>query len=172
MDIMELGAIGELVGAVAVIASLIYLGLQVRQNVMQLKVSSYQTATLGYGQRIQDVATDEALSDVFRRGLEGFENLSRGNQFRFHGVMVGLLTTFQNNLNLYQSRVLPEGEFQVYLRDIVSLLKSPGGNVWWNLAREFFSPQLRSHLDDALLSLGPQVPPLSQIPFLSPDEGA
>lgn len=32
MDIMELGAIGELVGGVAVIGSLIYVGLQVRQN--------------------------------------------------------------------------------------------------------------------------------------------
>ena len=32
MDIMELGAIGELVGGVAVIASLLYVGLQVRQT--------------------------------------------------------------------------------------------------------------------------------------------
>jgi hypothetical protein len=160
------------VGGVAVIGSLIYLGLQVRQNVMQLKVNSYQTATIGYGQRIQDIATDEALSRVFRYGLESFERLSPGDQFRFHGLLVGLLTTFQNNLNLYQSRVLPEGEFQVYLRDIVALLKSPGATVWWNQAREFHSPQLRSHLDHALRSLGPQVPPLSDIPFLSPDDRA
>ena len=32
MDIMELGAIGELVGGVAVIASLLYVGFQVRQS--------------------------------------------------------------------------------------------------------------------------------------------
>ncbi len=32
MDIMELGANGELVGGLAVIGSLIYVGLQVRQN--------------------------------------------------------------------------------------------------------------------------------------------
>ena len=32
MDIMELGAIGELVGGVAVIGSLLYVGLQVRQS--------------------------------------------------------------------------------------------------------------------------------------------
>ena len=33
MNIMELGAMGELVGGVAVIASLLYVGLQVRQSV-------------------------------------------------------------------------------------------------------------------------------------------
>ncbi len=32
MDILELGAIGELVGGLAVIGSLIFVGLQVRQN--------------------------------------------------------------------------------------------------------------------------------------------
>ena len=32
MEIMELGAIGELVGGVAAIASLIYVGIQVRQS--------------------------------------------------------------------------------------------------------------------------------------------
>ena len=32
MDIMELGAIGELVGGVAVIGSLIYLAIQVKQG--------------------------------------------------------------------------------------------------------------------------------------------
>ena len=37
MNIMELGAIGELVGGVAVIGSLIYVGLQLRQNTRQLK---------------------------------------------------------------------------------------------------------------------------------------
>ena len=32
MDIMELGAVGELVGGVAVIATLVYLAAQIRQN--------------------------------------------------------------------------------------------------------------------------------------------
>ncbi len=36
MDIMELGAIGELVGGLAVIGSLIYVGIQVRQNTRTL----------------------------------------------------------------------------------------------------------------------------------------
>ena len=32
MDILELGAAGELVGGVAVVASLVYVGLQIRHN--------------------------------------------------------------------------------------------------------------------------------------------
>ncbi len=40
MDIMELGAIGELVGGVAVIGSLIFVGLQIRMNAKAVQLSS------------------------------------------------------------------------------------------------------------------------------------
>ncbi len=43
MDIMELGAIGELVGGVAVIASLIYVGLQVRHGSRAAQQSAYNS---------------------------------------------------------------------------------------------------------------------------------
>ena len=46
MNIMELGAIGELVGGLAVIGSLLCGGLQVRQNTRQLK-SQARFQTLG-----------------------------------------------------------------------------------------------------------------------------
>ena len=45
MDIMELGAIGELVGGVAVIASLIYVGLQVRQSTIATQVGYQRSST-------------------------------------------------------------------------------------------------------------------------------
>jgi hypothetical protein len=41
MDIMELGAIGELVGGVAVIGSPLYVGLQVRQSNRHFSRSSF-----------------------------------------------------------------------------------------------------------------------------------
>ena len=45
MDIMELGAIGELVGGVAVIASLVYVGLQVRQSNALVSAQVHQEAS-------------------------------------------------------------------------------------------------------------------------------
>ena len=44
MNIMELGTIGELMGGVAVLVTLVYLAVQVRQNTNAIKVSSYRSA--------------------------------------------------------------------------------------------------------------------------------
>ena len=41
MTIQDWGAIGEVVGAAAVVASLIYLAVQIRQNTLQLRANSY-----------------------------------------------------------------------------------------------------------------------------------
>ncbi len=41
MDIMELGSIKELVGGAAVVASLIFLGLQVRQNTRSVQNAAH-----------------------------------------------------------------------------------------------------------------------------------
>ncbi len=40
MDIMELGAIGELVGGVAVLVTLVYLAVQVRQGRRDLRLQA------------------------------------------------------------------------------------------------------------------------------------
>ena len=45
MDIMELGAIGELVGALAVVASLLYVGTQVRQSNRQARDAAARDVT-------------------------------------------------------------------------------------------------------------------------------
>ncbi len=42
MSVMELGALGEFLGVFALVATLIYLAIQVRQSRMQMKASTTQ----------------------------------------------------------------------------------------------------------------------------------
>ncbi len=60
MDIMELGAIGELVGGVAVIGSLIFVGFQVRHN----SVLTEQTGRIAGATMLQE--TNKSYADFFR----------------------------------------------------------------------------------------------------------
>jgi hypothetical protein len=67
MDIMELAAIGELVGGVAVIASLVYVGLQVRHSAQVTQAHAVSSRLTGQSaaevsrlQRFQAVAPSPA----------------------------------------------------------------------------------------------------------------
>jgi hypothetical protein len=58
MDIMELGAIGELVGGIAVIASLIYVGLQVRQANRQARDEAARGVANQFDRYIETIVAD------------------------------------------------------------------------------------------------------------------
>ena len=74
MTIVELGAIGEFIGAIAVVVTLIYLAIQVRQNTNALKLNTTQSVT----EELQDMyallASDRASRS---RGWRGNASRSR-----------------------------------------------------------------------------------------------
>ncbi|NIU03573.1 MAG: hypothetical protein GWO40_04635, partial [Gammaproteobacteria bacterium] len=68
MNIMELGAVGELVGGLAVIVSLTYVGLQLRQSNNLAK----STAEIELGRMYMDYArlgAEGKLSSIYARGV-------------------------------------------------------------------------------------------------------
>ena len=82
MDIMELGAIGELVGGVAVIASLIFVGAQVRQNTMSLKTANAQSLADTALHFSTLLGSNPQVALTFNRGLAG-DTLDPGEQAQF-----------------------------------------------------------------------------------------
>jgi hypothetical protein len=67
MTIMELGALGELLGAVGVIATLVYLSIQIRQNTRSLEASQRLALAQTYQMRsdaLQNMLVHAASSTV------------------------------------------------------------------------------------------------------------
>ena len=60
-----LGALGELVGAAAVVATLIYLSVQLRQNTRTVKLSSAQAVTEELQAMFSLLSSDQSLAEIF-----------------------------------------------------------------------------------------------------------
>lgn len=95
IDIMELGAIGELVGGLAVVGSLIYLAAQVRQSNRLEKAESSRAATRDYINTMQWMDTS-----LFRRGAVDFSQLSKDDQMQFHNWLAAFFWVGQNELEV------------------------------------------------------------------------
>ncbi len=125
MDIMELGAIGELVGGVAVIASLIYVGLQVRQSNQINRAESVRAFVRDYNTYLYKILDNES---VFRAGGADFAALSPGDQSKVH-----LLLLSQFMLGLGDSVASPKrgDEFSSFIDGSIAL----GTKIfreWWD----------------------------------------
>ena len=89
MTLEDLGNIGELVAAVGVIISLIYLALQIRQNSRWLRASLEQSITDSTNQTIQAAAASPQFSRVVLEGQERFEELTEDEQRQFVLYAIG-----------------------------------------------------------------------------------
>ena len=163
MDIMELGAIGELVGGMAVIGSLLYVGFQVRQNTKMEGVAAHRNVLEVVTRYHQAVAE---IPDVVQAGLSSFTDLSHRDQLVFHGFMQPFLTFYDSVIDLYRKRVLDKTAYFSYRNFVLALLQTPGGADWWEASKNIFDPRIREALDDALTT-GHDLPPplITIVPF-------
>ena len=114
MDLMStaqlLGNFGEFVGAAAVVITLIYLTLQLRQNTNAIKSSSWQ-AIQDSEQRFDELLTrDPKLAEVWlrgnERGLDSFDDATE--RFLFHLIGKQMIDLFQTHHYQYQSGLVED----------------------------------------------------------------
>ena len=159
MSLEDLGNIGELVAAIGVIASLIYLAVQIRQNTSNidfntkaLRGSTY-TSHLQLRNEFQDLMLqNELLGDIWMKGMyrpgaldEIEANYFRNLAFRFFHNYESLVLMHRLGLiedELFQS--LNEANSRIFVR--------PGLQVHWGRYRSQFAPSFQAFLDSLLLA--------------------
>ena len=167
MNWAAIGAVGEILGAIAVVATLIYLTVQLKQNSLQIRLSSSQTAANNYSGRIIEVLSDPELLSLWRSGLRSFSTLTLDEQARFHAAMLGFQSSFTTNYQLHVEGVISDSLFKSWADDWVRILKCPGAAEWWELFGNSDIEQ-RTYIEK-LVSDSDQSPLIDVVPFLRKD---
>ncbi len=135
MNLEVAGIIAEILAALAVVVSLIYLGYQVRQNSNQLRQQNYSSIIRGALDTFWIIHRDPVAFDVFRRGCQSFKLLSPDKQAYFHSIMVDLLFYHGTLVAAYQGGLLDKAVLDIDQRFSIALLLTPGGKEWWEFAK-------------------------------------
>jgi len=85
-----ISAIGQLVGALAVVVSLIYVTREIRSNALSARLASVCTINRWLGQ----LATNPHLADVWHRGIRDCESLKEPDRETFNGFILQLFHIF------------------------------------------------------------------------------
>ena len=138
MTIQDLGSIGEFVSALAVIASLVYLAFQIRQNTRTVRATSSRS----FAQMSQDFSamliTDEKVARLYRLGLKDSSQFGEDQAVQFDALMITVFRDFQNTFQQYRKSQLDEDEWEVFARNILWTFRQPGVQQWWQSRRVMF----------------------------------
>lgn len=133
MSIQDLGAIGELVGGVAVIASVLYLAVQIRHGLQGYQSNITQQITNHFSTIQVMIASDEGLMTAWAKGQSGMP-LTEMEQARLLQIVSAYIIGFENMYFQLQSGMLAEEAYDARRPIMASLFRMPGVTAWW---REF-----------------------------------
>lgn len=102
MSIQEWAALAEIIGAIAVVGTLIYLAVQVRQNTHELSMNLKSTELAAFernvesGIRIRELfILNPEILELYARGCESFVDLDEGDKLRFDMVLRNVFSALQ-----------------------------------------------------------------------------
>ena len=126
-----IGAIGEILGALAVFASLIYLALQIKQNTQSLRASAKHEATSRQLEYFDTLLENSNLRMVYREGLKDFSSLDLDDQDVFWMLMYKAFFTFSEAFYEYKHAHFDEDQWLESSEAIDWHLSHSGARVWW-----------------------------------------
>ena len=143
-----IAAIAESIGAVGVIASLLYLAIQVRGSIRASEIESKLAASGLYGDFLGALVQSPELNEIYLRGREDLGSLERPEFFRFSNLALQAFSLFSAVHFQYSRNALSESDWYEYQAIIRFWLRGAGCRDWWRtVGRHVYGPHFVAFID-------------------------
>ena len=145
-----LGAIGEIVGALGVIASLLYLALQIRNDASARRADTSHAQSRMLTEAQRDIASSPGLADIFYKGVSDYDALTGPEKVRFNASVGTSFRAFEDTFHRHAEGHLDEKLWQSIDRPIEEFVNTPGIRKWWESRNSWFSDEFRRFVESKM----------------------
>ena len=159
MELAMLANFAEILSGVGVIASLVFVGFELRQNNRQKKLDNWYKQV----DRFMDIygrASDPELGDLISRGRHDYHALSPGEKISFGHHLEQLCIALEGLLHAADENILGETDtLQLVEKHFQFHIGCPGGRTWYaEFQKERGFPPFISNYINATLTKSGSVP--------------
>jgi hypothetical protein len=146
-----IGAIGEIIGALAVVVSLVYLALQIRSQNAQAKLSSLHDMSRDLRATSAMFATKN-ISQIFIRANQDYNSLTEAEAVQLVVLVTNLLRAWENAFLENKDGFLERFVWETLSRDYAQGMGSPSFQHIWRLRKQNFDPSFQQYVDNLEIS--------------------
>ncbi len=146
MNWEAIGAIGEILGAVAVLVMLVYLAPQIRRNSRFVQVATYHSTVRARNEFNFAIATTPELSALLLRAGDKSTTLDAEELQRFNALMWGVFNLFEDSFVQYTNCLLTRESWEVTRWAMAGQLTSSAARDWVQRNRPGFSAGLQQEI--------------------------
>ena len=145
-------AISQLIAAVGVILSLIFVGLQIKQNTRALQRTEHNSTMEQWTVIRQAIAQNRDIAELMTMGLRGESDLDAADQLRLEQMLQENGWAAFHIWDRTQRNIFPKGTFEATAGALLAeLLRTPRGAAWWRTAKHIgFHPRFVADVDAIL----------------------
>ncbi len=164
---MTLQETAQILGGIGVIASLIYVAIQIRNNARATRAATYHQVSNTFISHWDSLARDSETLSVMLRGGRDFASLTdHVEQSRYYLSAMANMRRFENAWFQYKVGVLKETDWQAIAYDMDALFAYPGPRFAWDGIKNRSSVEFRSYVDEVSkrqAALAPPPPPVIKV---------
>ena len=146
MSLSALASLGSLVGGIAVLISLIYLALQVRQTERNQQISirhSRASRTV----ELHLALADPAVADAWLHGSGSPQEITQTELSQFINLCRSLFFHFEDSFYQREEGLLNDDAFETVVAGARLLARNPGLRAAWRMARPNFGGRFLDFMD-------------------------
>jgi hypothetical protein len=143
----QISYLSQIVGSVAVVASLIFVGVQLRQNTRAVRAQTSQAHAVGYQQIMSGVAESAEFARIWRIGLADFGSLDADEAARFLAFTSTLFRYYESSQVQKLRRSLDAEHWHTIEQQVGDLVTQSGVRAWWKLRQHWHSARFRAWVD-------------------------
>ena len=151
MDWEAFGSIAELVGAIAVIASLLYVGRQVRESSRATKGQTYDSISNRLNEAGAQTVNDPDLMDICLRATSG-EPVSATELPRYTGFVHNLFRILESAYHQHELGLIEEDKLKPLFHSTSVYIASEHGQKMWETRRHLHDAKFQKFVDSLIQS--------------------
>jgi hypothetical protein len=146
MNWEAIGATGEIIGALVVFLTFVYLALQIRQNTHATRAASHHAVTDALNQLNLALATDEVVASIWVNGMNDRSSLTDIQRERYDALLRAYMHACDTMYYQAQVGAGDNGLWKAEERYLAVILTSPGGKDWFEENSFSISPGFKTAL--------------------------
>ena len=156
MPLEQWSSLAQIVGSVGVIVSLLFVGLQIRQNTGALQRNEHNSTMEQWTVIRMAIARNRDIAELMSAGLHGESSLDPADELRLENMLQECAWASFHIWDRTQRGVFPKGTFELTGGAYLSgLLRTARGETWWRGAKHIgFIPAFVADVDAMLAKDG------------------
>ena len=163
MDWEMLGALAETLGGIGVIASMVFVGYQLRQQSNIERAKAQRDLLMQIREWVSLPSRSREHFGAIQRCLDDFDSADDWSRQQFWDWATNVLLVFESVLYMKSDDFIHDGSYVRFEQLVLAIARTSGGAQWWNYMYNVIGTDVAEHINARIEEVGDTIPPWNEL---------